>query len=229
MAKKISDDHIFYGFKLNEEQKDYRDAIYSDDYDIIFNNSPSGTGKTIHAVATAKLLVSEGRYNGLVYIFSTVEEEKCGYRPGDQTTKERNYLDPLIGALITIGETPEKAIKQMSQDLLTSKKKSDSKSDPWIDALSHTFMRGTNIDNKVVIIDEAQNFTLDELKKVLTRIHDNCVVIVIGHDGQCDLTNKDASGFVRYIEHFKPMARCKVCTLTENFRGWISNHADNLY
>ena len=49
----------------------------------------------------------------------------------------------------------------------------------YIDCITHTFERGVNYENKVVIIDEAQNYYLDELKKVLTRCHDNCKVIVI--------------------------------------------------
>ena len=58
-------------------------------------------------------------------------------------------------------------------------------------------------ENKVVIVDESQNFYFDELMKVLTRIHDNCKVIVIGHDGQNDLINNpERSGFVPYLKWF---------------------------
>ena len=80
--------------------------------------------------------------------------------------------------------------------------------------------------NKVVIIDEAQNFTAGELKKVLTRIHDSCKVIVIGHTGQIDI--QGGSGFERYLEYFSGHERCAVCKLTTNHRGWLATFADAL-
>jgi phosphate starvation-inducible PhoH-like protein len=67
---------MFFGLKLTDEQKVLRDAIYGEDYDIIFCNSKAGTGKTTIVVATAKMLVAEGKYDGLVYIVSPVQEGK---------------------------------------------------------------------------------------------------------------------------------------------------------
>lgn len=92
-------------------------------------------------------------------------------------------------------------------------------------------MRGCNFENKVIIIDESQNLYADELKKVLTRIHDNCKVIVIGHSGQIDLyDHPDHSGFVTYLDLFKKTndSRVEICELTKNYRGWISTTADSL-
>ncbi len=223
MAKKISDTNMFFGLDLNAEQREFRDAIYGNDYDILFCNSKSGTGKTTLSVATAKMLITEKKYNGLVYIFNPTEEDKCGFRPGSQAEKERAYYEPLIGALIKINEQPERAIRQLITDVNMIKR-----NETWIDCVSHTFMRGINIENKVVIIDESQNFTVKDLQKTLTRLHETNKILVIGHDGQCDLEDESTSGFVKYIEHFRPELRCKVCTLTENFRGWVSNHADNI-
>lgn len=94
--------------------------------------------------------------------------------------------------------------------------------------MSHVFARGINIKDKVVIIDEAQNFTRGELKKVLTRIHDDCKVIMIGHDNQCDLPNPRKSGFVPCVELFKTQPYVNICELTHNFRGELATHADLL-
>jgi phosphate starvation-inducible protein PhoH len=77
-----------------------------------------------------------------------------------------------------------------------------------------------------VIIDEAQNYTVGELKKVLTRIHDTSKVIVIGHTGQIDI--KGESGFAKYMAWFEGQERCEVCQLTKNYRGWLSTYADML-
>ena len=80
-----------------------------------------------------------------------------------------------------------------------------------------------------MIIDEAQNYYFDELKKVLTRMHDSCKVIVIGDNKQCDLYhNPERSGFMKYLNHFSKDDRCAVCNLTKNYRGWISNIAYEL-
>src|SRR5699024_5554340 len=98
----------------------------------------------------------------------------------------------------------------------------------WIEAKSHTFLRGSNIKNSTLIIDESQNLTRGELKKVLSRVHDSTTVIVIGHDGQNDLKNPSKSGFVPYLEHFKDEPYAKVCVLTKNFRGDVAKHADEL-
>src|SRR5699024_9694094 len=75
---------------------------------------------------------------------------------------------------------------------------------------------------------ETQNLTRGELKKVLTRISDDCTVIMIGHHGQIDLPKERSSGFVPYIEHFKDEDYCEVVTLTRNFRGRLAQHADKL-
>ena len=100
--------------------------------------------------------------------------------------------------------------------------------DTFVSCKSHTFLRGTNIDSRtILIIDEAQNFYFDELKKVLTRVKDGTKVIVMGHDGQCDiLKNRECSGFVPYLNWFKGREGVAVCSLTENHRGWVSRIAD---
>lgn len=77
-----------------------------------------------------------------------------------------------------------------------------------------------------MILDESQNYTVAELKKVLTRCHDTCKVIVIGHTGQIDI--RGGSGFAKYLEHFKDQEKCAVCELTTNHRGWLSTYADML-
>ena len=89
-------------------------------------------------------------------------------------------------------------------------------------------MRGTNLDNAILILDETQNFTFPLLKKTLTRIGENTKTIVIGHTGQVDLDNPRDSGFSRYMEHYRTQSRCATCELTINHRSWVSNWADEL-
>lgn len=210
-------DTMLFGFadKLTQEQREYVDSIFDNQVTIV--NAKAGSGKTTLAVACAALLEKP-----LVYIFAPVEEGKMGFRPGTQRDKEAEYYQPLIDALYEIGENPSKVIYD-AENVEAQKR-----GDVWVYPRSHIFARGTNIKDSTVIIAEAQNFTRGELKKVLTRIHDSCTVIIEGHDGQNDLPNPNKSGFVPYIEHLSSHDFVNVVQLTKNFRGRLSTIADEL-
>lgn len=214
-------DHPFYGLELDEEQQKFRDALWSTDKLIVFCNAKAGTGKTVIATGVADLLVKYGRYDGIVYIAAPVQETKQGYLPGSLEDKSEPYYEPFYQALDKIGVN----INTATFSDFTSEKFGTA----YIKCMVHTFMRGCNFENKVVILDEAQNLYFDEMKKVLTRMHDNCKIIVVGHSKQCDIYhNPERSGFVKYLNHFAKDDRCAVCTLSKNYRGWISNMADEL-
>lgn len=216
-------EHPFYGLELDEEQQKFRDAIWDPDVDIIFCNSPAGTGKSTIALGTANLLYKYGRYNKIIYMMSPTQEGKVGYRPGDTTAKLAPYFLPLYDAATTLDINPYTDINVYTDDWQAS-------GGGYIDCMSHIYLRGRNIEaDTILLVDEAQNFYLDELKTVLTRVHEGTKCIVIGHTGQCDLLkHQDRSGFAPYMDHFKDQARCKVCELHNNHRGWISRHADLL-
>ena len=220
------DNNIFYGLKLDDNQRKFRDAIWDEKNIVTICNAKAGTGKTTIAVATANLLCEYNRYKGIVYVVSPSMEEKQGYLPGDQTAKSAPYMEPLCEALISIGLDPQKVI--IDQNNPQALKNGTA----YVEFMTHTFLRGTNFENKVIIIDESQNYYFDELKKVLTRIHDNCKIIIIGHTEQCDLyKNSKMSGFKYYLDAFnniKDDERVAVCNLTKNYRGWFSTFCDNV-
>lgn len=218
---KTLDGNPFYGLELDEKQAAFRDAIWNPEKLIVFCNAKAGTGKTTIAAATANLLCDYGFYDGIVYIASPTQEQKQGYLAGSIEEKSEPYFEPFYQALTRIGVN----LNTASFDNIMNEKNGTA----YIRCMTHTFLRGTNFENQVIIIDEAQNYYFDELMKVLTRIHDNCKVIVIGHDGQIDLyKNPERSGFIRYLNWFAPDERTAVCELTKNYRGWISQHADAL-
>ena len=215
-------DHPFYGLELDDQQKAFRDAIWNPENLIVFCDAKAGTGKTTIATGVANMLVKYGLYDGIVYIAAPVQEEKLGYMPGDIQSKTSQYFDSLYQALIKLNINPQTAINQLAIENMKN-------GTGYIDTITHVFLRGQNFENKVVIVEESQNMYLDELRKVLTRIHDNCKTIVIGHCGQCDLYhNPENSGFAKYIEHFKNESYAEVCTLSKNYRGKVSTHADEL-
>lgn len=217
--------HPFYGLRLDEEQKAFRDAIYDKDKLVVLCNSKAGTGKSTIALGTANLLVQYGFYNGVVYIVSPTMEQKQGFLPGGVEEKTAPYIEPLLDAMATLN-IPESTL--ITDDNLTGLKNGTS----YIQFTAHTYLRGCNYTNKVIIIEESQNFYFDELKKVLTRIHDDCKVIVIGHTHQCDLLkNANKSGFQVYLDAFESIkddSRVAICNLSKNHRGWISSFCDNV-
>ena len=216
------DGRPFYGILLDEEQKEFVNAILNPEKLIIFANAKAGTGKTLMAVATANLLVQHNVYDGIVYIVSPVQEEKLGFLPGSADEKISIYTAPLYDALIKLGINPYTAVIQEGVE-------NQKNGTGYIDCISHVYLRGCNLENKVVIIEETQNMYVDELKKVLTRISDTSKTIVIGHSGQCDLYHHpENSGFVKYIEHFKDKDYAQICELNANHRGIVSSWADEL-
>lgn len=226
MGRGIMENVLLYGLapKMTKEQEDLVDAIMDDKINIVFSNSKAGTGKTTIAVAAARFLVETKKVDSLLYVFNPVEEDKMGYRPGTQTDKEKDYTVPLRQALVEIGCQPEKCMVSL-EDTLGLKMRGEK---TWVEAGSHTFARGTNQSKKVIIIDEAQNWTTSQLRKMLTRCHDSCKVIVIGHSGQVDLSDPTESGFTDYIDHFKDQPYSATVNLTYNFRGRLAQHADSI-
>ena len=213
--------NVFYGMMLDQEQVAFVEAIKDMNKTIVFCDAPAGTGKTTLAMGAANILVQDKRneLEGIVYIVSPYGEQKQGYLPGSITEKSEVYYEPAYQAMVEVGMNINSCVYSES---MISKKKGEA----FVKMLTHTYLRGTNLQKKVVILDESQNYTVAELKKVLTRCHDSCKVIVIGHTGQIDI--RGGSGFARYLEHFEGQEKCAVCKLTTNHRGWLSTYADEL-
>ena len=214
-------EHPFYGIELDEEQKVMANTIWNPNIDIVFVNAKAGCGKTIVATGVANLLVHYGLFDSIVYIMSPYGERKQGWLPGTITEKSSVYFEAFYQALISCNINPHTAI---NDDSMVNQKNGTG----YITCITDTFLRGSNLDNAVVILDEAQNYTVPQLKKTLTRVGKKAKVIVIGHDLQCDLEKPEQSGFIKYIEHFKEKERAAVCTLTTNHRSWISQWADEV-
>ena len=219
--------HIFYGLTLNEEQTAFRDAIWDRNIDIVFANAGPGVGKSLVAIATGMLMYETGVINGIVYMSAAgVYEHKQGLLPGTIEEKSRIFQIPLRQSLVRIGYEPDHVI---SSDAYTLAQKDGS---ACIMAQTDSYIRGINIgddDNKVLlIVDEAQNFTIPALRTVLTRVGNGSYAVVIGQARQCDLKYPQDSGFLPAIELFRDEPWCRICTLTQSFRSRIAQKADEL-
>lgn len=222
------DDCMFFkrlGFELSEEQKKFRDAIYDPNIKMVIVNARSGSGKTTISVATACLMVECGLYDEIFYCFSTNNgaRESLGFLPGSAEEKESSFYEPCLQALVACGYQPEKYVRELSPE-------GEKSGMSFVSCRSHAFLRGTNIgDRTILILDETQNCYWDEIKKILTRVKDGAKVVMIGHIGQVDIQkHPENSGFKAYINLFKDDPCVKVCQLTKNFRGHISEVADTM-
>lgn len=215
----------FYGLELDPDQKEFAQFIFDPEIDIVFCNARSGSGKTVTALGAAKLLVKSGQYDEIHYLMipHSEKESRCGYRPGTTEEKLSPYFLPLFDAAPTLDINPYTDINTPSDDWRKS-------GGGYITCVTDIWMRGRTIPPRtILIIDEAQNGFIDQIRTILTRVSDGCKVICIGQREQCDLLkHADRSGFIPYLEHFKDKERCAVCELHTNHRGWISTWADEL-
>lgn len=219
------DNDTFFGLRLDPEQIAFRDAIWDPNVDIVFANAKAGCGKTLIATATAVIMHEYGRIDTVEYMTAAgVHEWKQGLLPGTLEQKSYYATIPFRQALLTIGRDPDRVIR--SEDNVDGMKNGTAY------AIAHTdsYIRGVNIssaDNRtLLILDETQNMKETDLRTALTRVGQGGRVVVIGHSLQCDLKNPAESGFDKCLKHFAGQERCRICTLTTNHRGWISQWAD---
>jgi phosphate starvation-inducible protein PhoH and related proteins len=159
-------------------QAKYLHAIAT--HDINFGVGPAGTGKTFLAVAMAVEALNESRVQRLILVRPAVEAgEKLGFLPGDLTQKVDPYLRPLYDALYEMLGV-EKVIKLLEKNV--------------IEIAPLAYMRGRTLNDAFVILDEAQNTSIEQMKMFLTRIGFGSTAVVTGDMTQIDLPKHQKSG-----------------------------------
>jgi phosphate starvation-inducible PhoH-like protein len=149
-------------------------------HDINFGVGPAGTGKTYLAVAMAVDALNDNRVQRLILVRPAVEAgEKLGFLPGDLTQKVDPYLRPLYDALYEMLGI-EKVMKLIERNV--------------IEIAPLAYMRGRTLNDSFVILDEAQNTTVEQMKMFLTRIGFGSVAVVTGDVTQTDLPKHVKSG-----------------------------------
>lgn len=219
MAKKKYHE-LFSGIVCNADQAKLRDAVMDDSNNFVLVDAVSGSGKTLIAVTCAKQLVANGHYQSCAFIVPTNSEQELGYRPGTTAEKISDYMVPLRQALMKIGEEPDKVITHSLEDNLKDSNK-------WVVADSQSFLRGVNFENQVVIVDEAQNFTIPQIKKIISRCYDASKLIVIGSSSQIDI-DPNKSCFARLMQHMDGFEGYVKCELPISYRGRLAMHIDKL-
>ncbi|WP_172956760.1 PhoH family protein [Melissococcus plutonius] len=164
----------------NLGQKKYVDQI--DRHDIVFGIGPAGTGKTFLAVTMAVAALKKGNVQKIILIRPAVDAgESLGFLPGDLKEKVDPYLRPIYDSLYqTLGmEYTERLIERKV-----------------IEIAPLAYMRGRTLNDAFVILDEAQNTTIAQMKMFLTRLGFNSKMVVNGDTSQVDLPKNVTSGLM---------------------------------
>ena len=168
----------------NRTQQDMVRAYFESD--LIFAVGPAGTGKTYIAIALAVRALKNREIRRIILTRPAVEAgERLGFLPGDLKDKLDPYLQPLYDAL---------------GDMIPPRRLQEFMADGIIQIAPLAYMRGRTLDKACVILDEAQNTNLGQLKMFLTRMGSDAKFIVTGDASQVDLPHKEDSGLLRGIE-----------------------------
>ena len=175
--------------------------------DLIFAIGPAGTGKTYTAIALAVRALKNKEIKKIILSRPAVEAgENLGFLPGDLKEKIDPYLQPLYDAL---------------EDMIPPKKLEEFLKDGTIQIAPLAFMRGRTLSNAFVILDEAQNTTVNQLKMFLTRMGLNAKFIVTGDITQIDLPNRSQSGLIHAL---KILGKIKSISIIEFDKSDIVRH-----
>ena len=169
---------------------------------MIFAVGPAGTGKTYTAIALAVRALKAKEVKRIVLTRPAVEAgENLGFLPGDMKDKLDPYMMPLYDALRDM-IPPEKLLQMMEYGI--------------IEIAPLAFMRGRTLDNAFVILDEAQNATVMQMKMFLTRMGQTAQFIVTGDMSQIDLPTKQRSGLSYALDALKGVEGIGVVRLNQN-------------
>ncbi len=172
----------------NENQGKVRDSIRNNEITIV--SGLPGTGKTFLACAEAlKLIKSKPKFKKILLVKSVTQlkGEELGHLPGDIQEK----FDPYMGSFVDnfekiIGESLTNKLRELG----------------LINIQPLAFVRGRSIDNTIIIVDEAQNISIDNMRTLMTRIGDNSKMIILGDVKQKDIRNKKDSSLEIVLDKF---------------------------
>ena len=176
-------------------QKKYVEAIEA--HDMTFGLGPAGTGKTYLAVAMAVSALMAKKVSRIILVRPAVEAgERLGFLPGSLQEKVDPYLRPLYDALYDLLDQ-EKVDKLLERNV--------------IEVAPLAFMRGRTLNDAFIIMDEAQNTTMEQMKMFVTRLGNNSKAVITGDLTQTDLPNPKKSGLLEALNVLDGVEGIKFC------------------
>ena len=183
----------------NMGQKAYVEAIRSQD--IVFGVGPAGTGKTYLAMAMAVAALQKNTHKRIVLTRPAVEAgERLGFLPGDLAEKVNPYLRPLMDALNDMMDF-DKARRMIEKGA--------------VEVAPLAFMRGRTLNDSFVILDEAQNATIEQMKMFLTRLGFNSKAVITGDVTQTDLDPGRQSGLANALDVLADVKGIGICQFSD--------------
>ena len=178
-------------------QSDYLKSIQANILTIC--NGPAGTGKTMLAVSAALQMIRNKEYHNIVIVRPAVPacNEQLGFLPGEVNDKMSPFMVPVIHNLQKL--TNQSEFQQLQKNV--------------IKVIPLAFMRGLTLENCIVILDEAQNTKIEQMKMFLTRIGQNCKVIVEGDEKQSDI--RQDNGLEDAIRRLDNLPDVGIVTMTK--------------
>jgi phosphate starvation-inducible protein PhoH and related proteins len=181
-------------------QRRYVEAI--EQSDMVFGVGPAGTGKTYLAVAMAVAAYNAKRISRIVLVRPAVEAgERLGFLPGTLQEKVDPYLRPLYDALYDLLD-PDRVDKMLEKNM--------------IEVAPLAFMRGRTLNDAFIIMDEAQNTTIEQMKMFLTRMGNNSKAVITGDITQIDLPNPRKSGLLDAINVLNGVEGITFCNFEDS-------------
>lgn len=234
-----SGDSKILNIKNTGDQHVYDLSIGHDDHSYYTNGVVShNCGKTLLSVAAGLELVLEKKKYDRLVITRPVQAvgKDIGFLPGTKEEKMEPWIAPIRDNLNYLFKSAGKKFQKVSKDNEGTK---TFKSDPYIDMLFEkgiieieavTYMRGRSIPNSFIIIDEAQNLSIHELKTIITRVGDNTKIVLTGDIEQIDNTHVDifTNGLTYAVEKFKDYAIAGHVTLVKGERSALASLASQI-
>lgn len=190
----------------NESQKELLRSIKANQITIC--SGKAGCGKTYVTLGYAlKLLKTQNNYYQKIYLVKSVtplKGEEVGFLKGDL----REKIDPYMASYYI---NMEKMITKMDMNSLMNQ--------DFIRPYPLTYLRGASLDNAIIIVDEAQNITMNNARTILTRIGENSKMILLGDSNQIDMKNKYDSCLYKLIELFKDTDEIGTITMKDSDRN----------
>ena len=203
---------INFNIQLNEEQKEAKAKILDNTITLLAGSA--GSGKTLLACNIALDGLFRRQYSNIIITRPTVSKEDIGFLPGDMREKMDPWVQPIYQNFYTLYG------KDRMQKYFDDDK---------IEIVPVSFMRGRTFLDSLVIVDEAQNVTHEQMEMIVSRIGLRSKMIICGDDHQIDLKNKKDSGFRFLYKASKKIKNLEAIKLLTNHRDPIVEDIINYY